>query len=262
MCLHIFIGHRGNIRLLRSDNCSNFVGASSEFKKSFEEMGQQKINDFMIENGGEWMLCKQNPPLASNMGGVWERQIRSARTILTSLLKTHGSNLNDESLRTLLIDVEVIVNSRPFTTDLLSDVNSMVPLSPINLLTLKSRVVMPTLGVFTAPDIYCGKHWRRVTHISDEFWSRWRKEVLEILQCHQKWNIIRRNCKVGDIVLLKEAAAEQNSCPMAKIVATNTDENGFVRSVKLMLGTSGTTDMVLRYLEQPVNKLVMLVENE
>ena len=169
---------------------------------------------------------------------------------------------NDESLRTLLIDVEVIVNSRPFTTDLLSDVNSMIPLSPINLLTLKSRVLMPPIGGFTAPDIYCGKHWRRVQHISDEFWSRCRKEVLATLQCQQKLNTIRRNCKVGDIVLLKEAAAERNSWPMAKIVATNIDENGFVRSVKLMLGTSGTTNMVLRYLEQPVNKLVMLVKNE
>ena len=54
---------------------------------------------------------------------------------------------------------------------------------------------------------------------------------------------------MGGIVLLKEAAAEQNSLPMAKIVALNTDENGFVRSVKLMLGTSVTTDMALRYLE-------------
>ena len=45
---------------------------------------------------------------------------------------------------------------------------------------------------------------------------------------------------MGDIVLLKEAAAERNSWPMAKIVATNTDENGFIRSAKLMLGTSGT----------------------
>ena len=54
---------------------------------------------------------------------------------------------------------------------------------------------------------------------------------------------------MGGIVLLKEAAAERNSLPMAKIVAMNTDENGFVKSVKVMLGTSGTTDMALRYLE-------------
>ena len=91
LCLHRFIGCRGN-RVLRSGNGSNFVGASSEFKKAFAEMDQQKIKDFMRDNGGEWMLWKWNLPSASNMGGVWERQI-SARTILTSLLKTHGTTL-------------------------------------------------------------------------------------------------------------------------------------------------------------------------
>ena len=137
LCLRRFIGHRGNIRPLRSDNGSNFVGASSKFKKTFAEMDQQKINDFMRDNSGEWMLWKRNPLSVSNMGGVWERQIRSARTILTSLLKTHGTSLNDEPLHTLLIEVEAIVNSRPLATYLLSDVNSMMPLSPTNLLTLK-----------------------------------------------------------------------------------------------------------------------------
>ena len=66
-----------------------------------------------------------------------------------------------------------------------------------------------------------------------------------------------------DIILLKEAAAGQNSWPMAKIVSMNAGENGFVRSVvKVMLGASATTDMVLQYLEGSVNKLVILVENE
>ena len=48
-----------------------------------------------------------------------------------------------------------------------------------------------------------------------------------------------------DIVLLKEAAAEQNNWPVTKIVAKNADKNGFVRSAKLVIGTSGTTDMAI-----------------
>ena len=32
------------------------------------------------------------------MGGIWERQIRTARTILDALLKTHSCSLNDENL--------------------------------------------------------------------------------------------------------------------------------------------------------------------
>ena len=51
------------------------------------------------------------------MGEVWERQIRSARVILNSLLKTHGESLTSELLRTLLFEVETGVNSYPLTTD-------------------------------------------------------------------------------------------------------------------------------------------------
>ena len=103
------------------------------------------------------MIWKRNQPLSSNMGGVWERHIRTARAILNSLLKTHGSSLSDESLQTLLIEVEAIVNSSPLTTDVLNDITSLAPLSPVNL-TMKSKVGMPPPGHFTSPDQCCRKH--------------------------------------------------------------------------------------------------------
>ena len=65
-------------------------------------------------------------------GALWETKIRSVTTILSSLLNSHGTSLNDESLQMLLIEVQAIANSRLLTTDfvkLLSDVNSTVPLS-------------------------------------------------------------------------------------------------------------------------------------
>ena len=34
-----------------------------------------------------------NPLTASNMGGVWEGKIRSARSILVALLKIHGTEV-------------------------------------------------------------------------------------------------------------------------------------------------------------------------
>ena len=80
--------------MIRSDNGANFVGASVELICAFQEMDHKKIGDFLEENCGDWMVWKRNPPNASNMGGVWERQIRSARSILNSLLKTHGSNFD------------------------------------------------------------------------------------------------------------------------------------------------------------------------
>ena len=113
MSLRRFVARRGNVRMIRSDNGSNLVGTSAELSRAFQEMDHIKIGNFLKENGGERMIWKRNPPLTSNMGEVSECQIRSARAILNSLLKTHGSSLSDESLQTLLVEVEAIINSRP-----------------------------------------------------------------------------------------------------------------------------------------------------
>ena len=73
MCFRRFISRRRSVRLIRSDNRTNFVGASAELTKIFTEMNHKKINQFMQDDGGEWMSWKRNPPAASNMGFVWER---------------------------------------------------------------------------------------------------------------------------------------------------------------------------------------------
>ena len=60
------------------------------------------------------------------MGEVWERQIRTARRILNTLLREHGSHLDDESLQTLMCVVESINKSRPLTV-MSSDVKDPYP---------------------------------------------------------------------------------------------------------------------------------------
>ena len=67
------ISRRGNVKMTRSDNGTNFVGTSIELKKAFGEMDEKRINSFLTELGGEWISWKRNPPMPSNMGGVWER---------------------------------------------------------------------------------------------------------------------------------------------------------------------------------------------
>ena len=160
MGLRRFVRCRGNVRMIRSDNGSNLVGASVE-------MDHIKIGNFLKENGAEWIILKRNPPLSSNILECGNARF-GVRAILNSLLKTHGSSLSNESLQTLFVEVEAIIDSHPLTIDVLSGVTSLAPLSSVNFLTMKSRVVMPPLGHFTSPDRYCRKHWRRVQHLSNE----------------------------------------------------------------------------------------------
>ena len=138
------------------------------------------------------------------MCGVWERQIRSARNILSSLMKTDGASLDEESLNTMFAEVEGIVNPRPLVVKTINNVNKQAALSPRHIITMKSKVVMHPPSMFGTPNLYCRKRWRRVHHISNEFWSCWRKEFLATHQDRQKWKVPKRNLCVGDIAILKE----------------------------------------------------------
>ena len=48
---------------------------------------------------------------------------------------------------------------------------------------------------------------------------------------------------------------------MAKIVATNKDDNRDAESFKLLIGASNVDDNPAPYLERPENILVMLIED-
>ena len=64
-----------------------------------------------------------------------------------------------------MIEVEAIVNSRPLAVEV------EAAISPSNLLTMKSKVVMPPPGSFGTVDLYSKRRWRGIQHITNEFWS-------------------------------------------------------------------------------------------
>ena len=237
LALRQFIARRGNVRLIWCDNGGNFVGAKNELAKCIKEMDYNKITEFLLKQNAEWIQWKMNLPLASHMGGVWERQIRSTRTILSSILNLHSTSLDDESLNTFFTEIEAIMISRLLVVETISDVNSEVTLSPASLLTVKSKVTMPPRGDFSRPDIYCRRQWRRVQHLSNEFWSHWCKELLLSLQERQKWSSTRRTFQQEDIVILKDDNCRQNEWKLAKVIITFPDEKGFVQTVKLLTGS-------------------------
>ena len=96
---------------------------------------------------------------------MWKKNIM----VLSSMLDQSGSQLDDESLRTFMCEITAIINSRPLTTENLYDPQSLEPLTPNHLLTMKSKTLLPPPGVFQKADLYSRKRWRRIQHLSNEF---------------------------------------------------------------------------------------------
>ena len=265
--LRRFLCRRGPVRQLRSDRGSNFVGAQRELRQALEEMDEEKIRVELLKHNCDWIEFKMNVPKASHFGGVWERQIRTVRSVLNPLMRNNSTCLDDESFRTLMCEVESIVNSRPLTVDNLNDPHSLSPLTPNHLLTMKTKVLLPPPGNFQTKERYSKKRWRRIQHLANEFWARWRKEFLHSLQERSKWNRPRRNIHTGDIVLLMDEGEIRNRWKLARVVETYADEANLVRSVKLIIGDAQLNDKGRRLrdqsvLERPIHKLVLLVAND
>ncbi|XP_046542848.1 uncharacterized protein LOC124253172 [Haliotis rubra] len=111
--LRRFIARRGPVQEIFCDNGTNFVGGARELKESLDQLDQEKVHSDMLHKEINFSF---NPPSASHMGGAWERLIRSVRSILNPMLHEFGSYLDDELYRTLLCEIEAILNSRPLTT--------------------------------------------------------------------------------------------------------------------------------------------------
>ena len=100
-----FMSRRGHPKTVCCDNGSNFVGAERELQRSIREWDQQVIDRFAAARDIQW---KFNPPMASHMGGAWERLIKSVCRVLSAVMTER--NIGDDGLSTLMCLVEGIVN--------------------------------------------------------------------------------------------------------------------------------------------------------
>ena len=88
-----------------------------------------------------------NPPASSHRGGAWERMIGLARRIIEGILCEYGSRLNDEGLMTVFSEAASVINSRPLNVNNISDPQSLEPLTPNHLITMKSKIIPPNLAL-------------------------------------------------------------------------------------------------------------------
>jgi hypothetical protein len=246
-----FISRRGQVKEMTSDNGTNLVGANRELRRAIKELDEQVIKKFTSGHEIKW---KFNPPAASHQGGVWERQIRTVRKILQSILQEQHlkSAQSDDQLHTLMCEIESTINSRPLTR-MTDDPKDLNVITPNDILLMKSGTSIPP-GEFHEKDLYARKRWRQIQYLANLFWRRWTKEYLPILQARQKWLQPQRNMKVGDVVMIVDELSPRNNWPMGIVEEVYVGNQGLVRSVKVKTKSS--------VLVRPINKLCLLLEQE
>ena len=124
--------------------------------------------------------------------------------------------LTDEMLRTFLVEVESIINSRPLVP-LSIDARNNEPLTPNHLLLLRSSPNQCP-GVFEENSSYARKKWIYVQHLANVFWKRWIDEFLPMLNKRQKWLTKEENLKRDSIVLLVDERVPQAKWLLGRVV--------------------------------------------
>lgn len=247
---------RGPVKRLYSDRGTNFVGARRELEQAFNEM-EEPLRKTLLEHQCEFIF---NTPSASHMGGVWERQIRTIRNVLHGILTLTRPTLDYRTLRTLLYETAAVVNSRPLAIEGISDPHGPTAITPNQLLTQKTNVILAPPGDFTDVDLYSRKQWRRVQYLTNLFWKRWRNEYLMKQQVRQKWIRPSKNVGVGDVVLLEDSNYVRGEWRLARVTDVHPGEDGLVRRVTLRVG-DGSPGKASTFLERPLTKIRLLVTN-
>ena len=173
--LRRFISRTGCPRIIRSDNGTNLSAGEKEIRDAINTWNHQKIEKYLQQKDIQW---KFNPLGASHMGGVWECVIRSVRKVIRCLTKEQL--VSGEALRTLMTEIECILNGRPLTPSSHSP-GDLEALTPNHLLLFRPNNTMPP-GIFSKDDMYCRRRWRQIQYLSNVFWKRWLSEYLPTLQ--------------------------------------------------------------------------------
>ena len=242
-----FTARRGFPYKVFSDQGTNLVGARKELLLHVKRLDKDRIASEVAKKGVNWSF---NPPGASHRGGLWERCIRTVRRVLCGCMP-RNVRLTDETLQTVMCNVESIVNSRPLTkiSDCIEDDEA---LTANHLLLLHANTAVSWGKVFSGELLR--KRWRLSLHLTDLFCSSFQRKYISLLQARSKWQKKTPSLKEGDLVLIQDVNAPRLSWPLAKVVATIPGRGPLVRAYRLKW--SGGE------LVRPITKLVILEGDE
>lgn len=213
--LRRFVGRRGRCNVIHADCGTNFVGAKNQLSTLMEQATNAEKIEF-----------KFNPPGAPHFGGVWEIQIKAAKS---HLLRVVGDQvLTFEELTTLFVQIEAILNSRPLCP-ISSDPNDLTCLTPGHFLTLEPLTAVPDEDL---SNVNLNRLHRRqlLQSFQQSFWSRWKSEYLNSLTQRAKWTKHSKPLQIGSMVIIKDDNRAPLHWTLARVVNLQVGADGIARS--------------------------------
>ena len=171
MALRRFRVRRGNPKTIRSDNGTNFVGANRELTEALKSLSEERITGELAQEGNTWYF---NPPSSPHMGGIFESMVKQVKRALKPVI--NDQVLPEETLRTVRVETEAILNGRPLTS-VSDDPNDYEALTPNHFLIGRASPNSPP-GHFEEREANSRKRWKMAQALADMVWRRWRKEYL------------------------------------------------------------------------------------
>lgn len=261
-CFCRFVARRGTPVTLYSDNASKLKLASSILDSSWEDAAQQQdVRAYLSFQGIQWKFIAA---LAPWQGGVYERLVGMVKR---SLRKTLGrQHLPLEDLRTLIVETECILNSRPIT-HVTSDSEgpqqfAVSPLSPAHFLNCgKIMVSLPTTAADDDDDYQpqsstvseVSKRWQREEERLHKLWTVWKTEYLQFLRSRSitlkkpQHNTTPGTSNVGDVVIVEDPSLPRTFWKIGRVTALKQSDDDVVRSASVLLPSGNT---VMRSISQ------------
>ncbi|XP_033114100.1 uncharacterized protein LOC117114530 [Anneissia japonica] len=246
MSLRRFVARRGKPYEILSDCGTNFKGGDKELKQAFHAMS----TELQIQLADQRVCFKFNPPLAPHFGGTWEREIKSVKNALRVALG--AQSVTEAVLRTVLIEVEGILNSKPLGY-VSSDTRDVNPITPNILLMGRYDPVLLQV-IYPETELLGRKRWRHSQVLSDHFWKHFITYYLPGLQTRQKWYKESKNLTVGDVVLIVDKLLLRAQWLVGSVTKVFPGRDSRVRAVDVCV--RGTM------YRRPVAKLIKLPEEK
>lgn len=234
--LRRFVGRRGRVNVIHSDCGTNFIGA-------------QKILNLYMNSASESQNIefKFNPPSAPHFGGVWEIQIKAAKTHLHRIIG--NQTLTFEELTTLFVQIEALLNSRPLCS-LSSDPNDLNVLTPGHFLVLEPLTAVPDSNLLDDQMSRLNR-WQLIQRFQRHFWQRWKSEYLHSLTQRAKWNRRGETLNDGSVVLIKSESTMPLHWPLARVSKLHASPDGVVRIATVRTANG-------KFYTRPLTKLAPL----